>query len=55
MKAPISYALFYIQDDPEITYGTSGGVDFIGLFSTKENAVQWIIDDYQKDYTKSQL
>lgn len=54
MTTPISYALFYIQNDPDIVYGTSGGVNFIGLFSTKENAVQWIIDDYHKDYTKSQ-
>lgn len=44
------YALFYIQNDPDIDYGTSGSVDLIGLFDTKEKAYQWIVDEYNKPH-----
>lgn len=46
------YALFYIHNNPDIDYGTSGGVDvdLIGLFDTKEKAYQWIVDEYNKPH-----
>lgn len=49
------YALFYIHNDPDIDYGTSGGVDLIGLFDTKEKAYQWIVDEYNKPYDDDNL
>lgn len=49
----IHYALFHIHNDPNVDYGTSGGVDLIGLFDTKEKAYQWIVNEYKKSYVDS--